>query len=117
MAEAIRNYQDDLEKSRYEPEDLAKAEKAHRRRIEGEFDSRKEAHFELQWGSKQKMYHGAIAAESAKIRLKETIATNQFKVGDIFSVRRTFIGTDEIRKDAVVSCLREVESSRVECAC
>jgi hypothetical protein len=117
MAEAIRNYQYDLENGRYEPEYLAKAEEARRRRIEGEFDSWKEAQFELQWGSKQKMYHGAVAAESAKIRLKEMITTNQFKIGDIFSVRRAFIGTDEIRKDAVVSCPREVVSSQVECAC
>jgi hypothetical protein len=117
MGEAIRNYQNDLGNGRYEPEYLAKAEEARRRRIAGEFDSWKEAQFELQWGSKQKIYHGAAANESAKIKLKEMIVCNQFKIGDVFSVRRTFLGMKEIRKDAVVSCPREVVPSRVECAC
>ncbi|KAA8896316.1 Asx homology domain-containing protein [Sphaerosporella brunnea] len=105
IKEAMRRYQEDLGAGYYSEEYLARAENARRRRVAGEFDDWKDRNFEVQWGQHQRIYHGAIAAESSKIKLQELIKNNQFRVGDVFSLRRTFIGTSEIRKDATLIAL------------
>jgi len=101
--EGIRNYQFDLSCGKYEPEYIAKGKAARERRMTGEFDAWKDAQFELHWGDKQKFYHDAVAGESSKVKLPDLVKHHQFKVGDVFSMRRSFAGGLTVRKDAVVS--------------
>ena len=103
--EAIRNYQEDLAAGKYEPAYVAKGMEARRRRLAGEFDSWKDSQFEMHWGDKQRLYNDAIAGESSKVKLQDLAKHHQFRVGDIFSMRRGFAGGVSVRKDAVVSSL------------
>jgi len=101
--EALHNYQDDLRDGKYEPEYIERAREARRQRMAGKFDNWKEEHFELHWGDKQHLLDdNAVAGESAKIKLEVLIAHHQFKIGDIFSLRRSFPGELTVRKDAEV---------------
>lgn len=101
--EAVRNFQNDLGAGKYEPAYISKGKEARRKRLAGDFDSWKDAQFELHWGDKQRLYSEAIAGESSKIRLITLIKHHQFRVGDVFSMRRGFFGGATVRKDAVVS--------------
>jgi len=102
LKEGIRNYQEDLVDGKYEPEYLAHAADARKKRMAGEFDNWKEDQFEVFWGQKQKLYSDAVAGASSKIKLAEMIKSSIFKIGDIFSMRRYFSGGLVVRKDAVV---------------
>jgi hypothetical protein len=102
--EALRNYQDDLGEGKYEPEYIERAREARRRRMAGDFDNWKDQNFELQWGDKQRFLDSnAVAGDSAKIKLEVLIAHQQFKIGDVFSMRRRFAGGLMVRKDAEVN--------------
>ncbi|KAF8539095.1 Asx homology domain-containing protein [Trichophaea hybrida] len=109
--EGIRNYQFDLSCGKYEPEYIAKGEQARKRRMTGEFDAWKDAQFELHWGDKQKFYHDAVAGESSKVKLADLVKHHQFKVGDVFSMRRSFAGGLAVRKDAVLTSLCTTEGT------
>lgn len=101
--DALANWRQDLSEGKYEKEYIEKGQQARRRRMAGEFDDWKDDQFELFWGQKQRMYSGAIAAESSKVKLETLIKHGAFKVGDIFSTRRGFQGGVVVRKEAKVS--------------
>jgi hypothetical protein len=104
--EAIRTYQENLEAGKYEPEYIKKGKEARRCRINGDFDAWKDEEFEVRWGDKQRVYYGSVAGESSKVKLQDLAKHHQFKIGDVFSLRRPFSGGPTVRKDATVSAVR-----------
>ena len=85
-----REYQEDLEAGRYEPEWLAEAGQAMEERAAGKFDKYKEDQFEEFWGQKQKIDLRALAGDSTKTKLEQLLRDGFIKVGDEFSYRRVF---------------------------
>lgn len=102
--QGVRNYQMDLSCGKYEADYVARGAAARKRRMAGHFDRWKDAQFELHWGDKQRVYHDALAGDSCKVRLAELIRHQQFRPGDVFSMRRSFARGLTVRKDAVVCC-------------
>ena len=84
----IREFQEDLSSGRLEPEWQAAAATAMEERASGKFDAYKEEQFEEFWGQKQKLDHGALAGDSAKLKLDILVENGVFKLGDIFSYSR-----------------------------
>lgn len=100
--DALANWTNDLSMGKYEQEYIERGKKARERRMAGEFDDWKEKNFEEFWGQKQRLYHDAVAGESSKVKIEHLVKYHAFKIGDVFSMRRSFAGGLHIRKDAVV---------------
>jgi hypothetical protein len=82
--DGIRQFQLDLENGRYDPEWLQQAQDAREQRERGDFDKFKEREFEAFWGQKQKVPDGALAGESARVKLGTLIREGVILLGDIW---------------------------------
>ncbi len=86
----VRQYQNDLEQGRYDPEWQRQAAEAMEERAAGEFDSYKEEHYEEWWGQKQKLSYNVLAGDSTKMKLDVLVKAGLFRVGDVWSFARAF---------------------------
>ncbi|EER29979.1 hypothetical protein CPC735_012970 [Coccidioides posadasii C735 delta SOWgp] len=86
--DAVRQFQDDLQNGRYDPEWQRQAHEAVEERAAGKFDKWKEEQFEEFWGQKQKIDRGVIAGESSKIKLETLVENDLIQVGDIWKFTR-----------------------------
>lgn len=84
----VRFFQEDLSAGRYDPQWIADAVEAGRKRKEGVFDSWKEKEREAFWGQTQKSDWHSLAGESAELSFAEMIAQEIFQVGDTWMFRR-----------------------------
>jgi hypothetical protein len=102
LKEGFRNYQENLANGRYDPKFVAAATDAREKRMAGEFDDFKDKNFEEFWGQKQKLASDSIAGETSKIKIQTLVEHKMLRVGDVFSMRRSFQGGTTIAKEAKV---------------
>lgn len=85
---AVRQFQVDLEAGKYDPKWLSQAQQAMEERARGDFDDFKEQQYEEFWGQKQKFNKALAAGESSKVKLKDLIRNNLFRVNDVWKYNR-----------------------------
>lgn len=108
----VRQWQDDLEAGRLDPEWQKQAAAAVAERAAGHFDKYKDDEFEEFWGQKQKRPPSMLAGESATLKLPDLVAANLFKKGDYWVFCKVFVReTDRI--EVVKDC--KVESTSSTC--
>lgn len=101
----IRQFQEDLDAGKYELKWLEDAEKAMRKRANGDFDAWKEDQREQFWGQKQKIDWNAKAGESSQHDLPTLVKAGYVKIGDVWHLRRAHGRGNEavvVRKEATV---------------
>ena len=88
---------------RYEPEYQKMVLDISRRRKAQEFEPFKDDKAERYWGQKRVSLSEAIAGESASVKFVTLARYHVLRIGDIFSLRRSFAGISEvIEKEATV---------------
>ena len=103
----LRQYQNDLEQGRYDPEWLRQAAEAMEERAAGKFDKYKDDQYEEFWGQKQKLAHDVIAGDMTNLKLSVMVKAGVYRVGDVWSFARAFGRSDKVlvEKDVTVSTL------------
>ena len=99
----VRQWQNDLEAGRLDPEWQRQAAIAMEERAAGMFDQFKENEFEAFWGQKQKMDMRTRAGKSKSFKLEDLLAAGLFKEGDFLVYSRAF-KRDGIRTEVVKDC-------------
>lgn len=86
----LRQFQNDLEQGRYDPEWLRQAAEAMEERAAGNFDKYKDDQYEEFWGQKQKLAQNVLAGEMTSLKLGVLVKAGVYRVGDVWSYARTF---------------------------
>lgn len=80
----------DIAEGKYTPENQAAIIEARKRSEAGEFNEFKDNKFEQFWGQKQRVNYEAVAGDTREVKIT-TLAKHQvLRVGDVFSLRRSF---------------------------
>lgn len=94
----ISHVEADIAEGKYTPANQAAIVEARKRSEAGEFNEFKDNKFEQFWGQKQRVNYEAVAGDTREVKIT-TLAKHQvLRVGDVFSLRRTFGKTKGIGK-------------------
>lgn len=100
----LRQFQNDLEQGRYDPEWLRQAAEAMEERAAGQFDKYKDDQYEEFWGQKQKLAYDVLAGDMTNLKLGVLVKAGVYRVGDVWSFARGFGRSEKVlvEKDVTV---------------